>query len=333
MDKMTNTFDAHHCEEEDPVFLFREILWTGLNLLRKRSVDLDVIHNEIIASTAGGPQPNTPSAVISWFEPIARRSLGGDATKRLLDVLTPLLNPRSADFEHIKNQWMSYYSCGYPLMGIAALPSERLFDIRLINATLKGNTAEAESLIAEGIDINVYNRNGATALMHAVARNEFDLVETLAQAGARLDHQDATGRTALFIACQYDRVDALEILLDHGANPSLQTYDGDYPVHRALINYSDASLRRLVAAGANLDGLNMEGASPLLTAIRRRDSDYITLLVESGASVDLNGEQFQRYLDPEVKSIIQAAAERRQLSTELFQADTYTSVESEGLIL
>jgi len=74
-------------------------------------------------------------------------------------------------------------------------------DLRLIDAVRAQNSERVRALLAERVDVNATQGDGATALHWAVHRDDGSLVDTLIRAGARANVADDTGATPLFLAC------------------------------------------------------------------------------------------------------------------------------------
>ena len=90
-------------------------------------------------------------------------------------------------------------------------------------AAYNGDTALVSRLIAEGVDINVWDRHGRNALTLACERGHLEVVRLLVNSGAWVDpFEDYDGyMTPLMCAAQTGRIEIVEHLLDHGANPAL----------------------------------------------------------------------------------------------------------------
>ena len=98
----------------------------------------------------------------------------------------------------------------------------------------KGSLAKCKELIARGgIDLNVRNKDGATALSIAVDGHSWDrdeIVRVLIQAGASLDVPDNYGFTALHKAVIAHYVEITRILVQAGASLDVQERQGKTPL-------------------------------------------------------------------------------------------------------
>ena len=70
------------------------------------------------------------------------------------------------------------------------------------------------------------------------------------------------------------------------ANPAardLRTSLGSQPIHLAAMNSDLSAMRALIAAGANVNARDGEGATALLIAVRNGHSDIVRILQEARA--------------------------------------------------
>lgn len=81
-------------------------------------------------------------------------------------------------------------------------------------------------LIGKGINVNVQNDVGKTALMTAVLAGQTDVITLLLESGAKVDRRNVDGLTALHWAASEGREDILQMLLNR--NPDAIT--GEFSV-------------------------------------------------------------------------------------------------------
>jgi len=77
-------------------------------------------------------------------------------------------------------------------------------------------------LIAEGVDVNLWDEHGRCALTFAAAAGHIEVVQTLVKAGAWVDPFDEGNvfMTPLMCAAEKGRLAVAEFLLDQGADPT-----------------------------------------------------------------------------------------------------------------
>lgn len=91
-------------------------------------------------------------------------------------------------------------------------------------AAYAGDLAVVERLVVEGVDVNVWDRHGRSALTFAASAGHLSIVQRLVRAGAWIDpfDEDSVYMTPLMCAAERGHVEIAEFLLDHGADPTKQ---------------------------------------------------------------------------------------------------------------
>jgi uncharacterized protein len=186
----------------------------------------------------------------------------------------------------------------------------------LMWAISQHHSAITEELVRHKADVNARSKNGFTVLMFA-AQGDVESARTLLAAGA--DPNAAVPGwlgTPLIIASTMGRTDVVAALLDNGADPNFvdangftalhaAVRDSDYGADRALRTTSVATVRVLLAHGANpnirlkqekpsvkaVNEISFQGATPLALAAEVNNLDAIKVLVEGGADPRIPTEQ------------------------------------------
>jgi len=93
----------------------------------------------------------------------------------------------------------------------------------LRTAAYHGDLPTVRKLIEEGVDLNVWDKWGRTALSLAASRGHLEVVEVLLGGGAWVNpHEDYdTFETPLFAAADNGHLLIVQLLISHGANPNL----------------------------------------------------------------------------------------------------------------
>ena len=129
--------------------------------------------------------------------------------------------------------------------------------------------SDLQRLSERGAGIDTADRYGRTALFRA-ANDAPESIPLLLDLGASLEHRDVEGSTALAMAARYSfMVDGVQALIEAGAVVDAPDPDGRTPLWHAVENMVEASVRLLVAAGADPDRCEGNGESPRDLARRR----------------------------------------------------------------
>lgn len=125
-------------------------------------------------------------------------------------------------------------------------------DEDLLGAASEDDVERVQSILASGIDPNVTDDEGWTALMWASQYNNTALGRVLIEAGADLNLAEQSNEdTALTVAIYNNNLDMVTLLLDEGANPDLQDSSGWTPLMTAASFGDMESTKLLLKAGAD----------------------------------------------------------------------------------
>lgn len=134
----------------------------------------------------------------------------------------------------------------------------------LMSAQTK-NLPAVDMLLNQGVDPNVRDRAGRTALMYAALDGDLPMMELLIRGGVDVSAQDRAGYSALHFAAQEYRAPAAELLLKAGAQVDQQDSHGNTPLFRAVFNSRGRGdvISLLLNHGANRVLANKSGVSPV----------------------------------------------------------------------
>jgi ankyrin repeat protein len=161
----------------------------------------------------------------------------------------------------------------------------RLGDGRAVKAFLQG-----------GMDPNIRNSNGQTALTFALEVTDAAKIEPLLQA-ADLSMSDGLGNSPLFMAFRFEHRELFDQLLEkgldvnsRGRNPGNNT-NVLTVLHLAVQRRDQATVQKLLEKGANPNLADDSGTVPLFDTVAREPSslEIMNLLIEKGADVNYAG--------------------------------------------
>jgi uncharacterized protein len=173
-------------------------------------------------------------------------------------------------------------------------------------AAVIANPAVLEALLAAGADVDSPNAEGQTALMVVARSSNVAAAELLIERGANVNaREERKGQTALMWAAAQSQPAMVETLLAHGAEANARSLVNDWerrvtaeprmknmpsggftPLLYAARQGCLECARKLVAAGAVVDGTDPDGITPLLSALLNAHFDTAKFLLEAGAKVN-----------------------------------------------
>ncbi|MBN2018412.1 MAG: ankyrin repeat domain-containing protein [Candidatus Cloacimonetes bacterium] len=204
----------------------------------------------------------------------------------------------------------------------------------LMYASIVGNKDVVEFLLENGADVTAISNNGETALVWATIRMHFDIAELLMDKGLsyndRNEHgatmffsagkspmeavtymiengadtnvEDSSGTTPLHIAAQRGNTEVATYLIEHGADVNKINEHGWTPLKFSLWSEDTSMMELLLEKGATIEIIDAEcetgcqtyESSPLHLASRRGAADFMGILIDHGADVNIKNEEFKQ---------------------------------------
>ena len=116
------------------------------------------------------------------------------------------------------------------------------------------------------------------------------MVHHLASASAELDAKNTVGKTPLLIACENGNLECMQALLEVGAHVRIgDSVDGETPLHVASRMGSEECVTMLLPYYPSADITNKLGGSPLISACWGGKLGCMSLLLDWGASIEIDG--------------------------------------------
>ena len=162
-------------------------------------------------------------------------------------------------------------------------------------------------LIEAGVNVNMKEEEGRTALIQAAINDHHECVDLLIQRGADITQPDYYGRTPITSAAFFGSIKSLDKLLSAGADVNASAVQGYTALiasmSNALICWDQVAqdeershsprnckqkrcLQMLMEAGANVNAQTDDGISALTEASANGHRECIDLLLEAGADVN-----------------------------------------------
>jgi len=221
------------------------------------------------------------------------------------DNVVALLLAHGADFT-VANQYgytplQSAAAGGHPaivtrLLDAGADVDQEIVDgtTALLSAASSGNKETFDLLLKRGADINHVTRDNENVLHYAAYGGNVGLVKDLANRGFDLNPPAEQGGSPIVSAMYGGQVEMVEALLELGADVKATNADGNTPLavlfdaayrHPELDWPQVASL--LIDHGADIDGMDSWGGTPVMRSVWREDLGLVRLLLEKGADPNL----------------------------------------------
>ena len=163
-------------------------------------------------------------------------------------------------------------------------------DLRLVEAVRNRDVVRAHALLAERVDPNVRQPDGATALHWAAQWDDLATVDLLIRAGANVNAANDYGVTPIVVACQNGSAASAQVvrrLLREGANPNAALPSGQTVLMTASLSGNRDAVDALLAAGAHVNSAEtVKGQTALMWAAAEGHRDVVEMLVARGADVN-----------------------------------------------
>ncbi len=144
-------------------------------------------------------------------------------------------------------------------------------------------------LLDRGVDVNIKDEHGRTALFYAVEEGQTSEVKLLLEKGADVNAKDELGRTALSFAAEEDQTTVAAMLLDAGAEADVKDESGRTPLDYAAEEGSEDLLGQLMSSDPNIRAQALH-PSTVVTAAGEGELGIVQELVEAGADVNAADE-------------------------------------------
>lgn len=157
---------------------------------------------------------------------------------------------------------------------------------RFLEAVKRGDVNEVTRFIEEGVDINLTNDLGGTAVHIASGSENIKMVELLLNHGAAVDGVREHVVTPLQCAAMDGNVKMAEYLISRGAFVNKRSQEGYTPIYRAALNGNLKMVELLISQGADVNIADNNLETPLHMAANRGHFEVAKVLIINGADVN-----------------------------------------------
>ena len=163
-------------------------------------------------------------------------------------------------------------------------------DLRLLEATEKGDREAVRSLLKQHVDVNTSQPDGATAIAWAAHRNDLETADLLIEAGADVNAANDYGVTPLWLACNDGSGAMVEKLLKAGANANAAIWTGQTALMACARTGKLEAVKSLVAREARINARERQGHTALMWAVAGKHPEVTRVLIEHGADAHARSE-------------------------------------------
>lgn len=181
--------------------------------------------------------------------------------------------------------------------------TENSLNKEFLDAAEQGQLDILKNSLKNGVDINVTNRQGRTAIVNASLNKHYECVSFLISAGADINKQDQTCFNPFLLSCLNNDLTLLRIILPANPDLDLLTRFGGVGITPASEKGHVEIVRELLEkTEINVNHTNFVGWTPLLEAIVLNDGgdkqqQIVKLLLDNGANPHMTDKYGKKPLE------------------------------------
>ena len=152
------------------------------------------------------------------------------------------------------------------------------------------NVSEVKSLLSKGVNPNAVDPNGNPMLLLAIKDNSNQVIDLLlSNPKTDVDLSNKSGETPLMIASIQGNLALVKTLVLK--NKAMLDHIGWTPLHYACAKGHLEVAEFLIANGALVDSVSLDGTTPLMMAVQSGNEQLVKLLLDKGANLQLRNTQ------------------------------------------
>lgn len=128
---------------------------------------------------------------------------------------------------------------------------------------LSGQIQDMDKLLANGLDVDMVDKDGFTALHKAIIGKKEPVISHLLRKGASPHLRDQDGATPLHYAVQVGAMQTVKLLIKYDVDVNVADNEGWTPLHIAMQSRSRNIAKVLLVNGADKTRKNKTGKTPL----------------------------------------------------------------------
>jgi|GEM_PF-94151 len=145
----------------------------------------------------------------------------------------------------------------------------------------------AEEAYMRAQDKNTFQDLLELAWIEAAASGQTERVMAMLKEGLNVDMKDQSGSTALMLASAYGHTDIVTALIEHSADPNVRDNNGMTALMRAATKDNGEVIRALLDAQCDMNGKSNGGNTPLMIAGSAGNQESVEVLLKAKAKTDI----------------------------------------------
>jgi ankyrin repeat protein/tRNA A-37 threonylcarbamoyl transferase component Bud32 len=165
-------------------------------------------------------------------------------------------------------------------------PKPKISEDEFFNAVKSKDLDTVKKALAQGLSVNVRNKDGYTPLHRAAWEGLTAMVELLISLGADVNAKDNDGFMPLYHTAYKGHTATAELLILRGADVNEKDNKGLTPLHHTAYRGHTATAELLISKGADVNAKGNDGFTPLHLAAWEGHATTTKLLISKGADVN-----------------------------------------------